>query len=160
MKFQFFTKPRRNKMNTMTMTQRSQRGFTLIELMIVVAIIGILAAVALPAYSTYTKKAKFTEVVLSTSPIKLAIELCVTDGTCFVQDAAAPSSVAYATLGIPPSPIASGAFASQTVSAEGIIIATGTAAVNGATYMLTPAVNTQGKVTWAKGGTCSALAIC
>lgn len=55
---------------------KRQSGFTLIELMIVVAIVAILAAIALPAYQTYTKKAKFTEVVSATGAFKTAVEVC------------------------------------------------------------------------------------
>ena len=55
------------------MKRTMQKGFTLIELMIVVAIIGILAAVALPAYQDYTVRSKMTEVILAASGCRTSI---------------------------------------------------------------------------------------
>lgn len=54
----------------------SQKGFTLLEVMIVVAIVGILAAVAVPQYGLYVKRAKFSEFRLAVLPIKLSINEC------------------------------------------------------------------------------------
>ena len=57
-----------------------QKGFTLIELMIVVAIIGILAAIAIPQYQNYVTKSQVTRVVGELGSLRTLVDLCLTDG--------------------------------------------------------------------------------
>lgn len=139
-----------------------QKGFTLIELMIVVAIIGILAAVAIPSYQNYTLKAKFTELVNAVAPFKTAIEICAQDGSCVVGGAL--SGITLGTGGIPAS-TSTTYLSGVAVSTAGVITATATS--NGGlaaeTYILTPGIRTDGSVTWVPTGTCktrAAGAIC
>lgn len=73
------------------MKRSIQKGFTLIELMIVVAIIGILAAVALPAYQDYTVRARVTEGLVIASGAKTAVAENAANGTAFESGWSAPS---------------------------------------------------------------------
>lgn len=60
--------------------KKTQQGFTLIELMIVVAIIGILAAVAIPQYQNYVAKSQVARVMSETGALRTAIETCMMEG--------------------------------------------------------------------------------
>ena len=68
------------------MKRTLQKGFTLIELMIVVAIIGILAAVALPAYQDYTKRAKISELILAASSCRTTVTESYASGNSFAAN--------------------------------------------------------------------------
>lgn len=137
---------------------QNQKGFTLIELMIVVAIIGILAAVALPAYQNYTEKARFTEIVNATAAVKSSIEVCA-QTTGGLTDC--PSGTAR--NGIPADVTAANDLVGIAV-ATGTGVITATEPTNGniagatnATYTLTPTF-AAGRVTWA--ATCNPAELC
>lgn len=68
-------------MKSMKIVKKAQKGFTLIELMIVVAIIGILAAVAIPAYQDYVAKSKFSAALAEVSGGKTGYDMKITEGT-------------------------------------------------------------------------------
>jgi len=107
------------------------KGFTLIELMVVIAIIGVITAVAVPQYGNYTKRAKFADVIMRTVSYKTDISVCI-------QDNNTETGCSHGQFGIGPEiTTAIGALESLTVI-DGAITATGTDEVDGAIYRLVP----------------------
>ena len=123
--------------------QKSQKGFTLIELMITVAIVGILAAVALPAYQNYTIRAQVSEGFSLAGGVQTGVV------ENYAQTGTLPSTLS--TIGIAAAPV--GKYISGIgLSGAGIITVTYGAGANskvtGGTVVLTPTDDGQGNIHW------------
>ena len=124
--------------------QMAQKGFTLIELMIVVAIIGILAAVALPAYQDYTVRAKVTEVILAASAAKTGV------AEAAATYSALPASGSYTPANQVSKYVKSVAWDGSVVTATG----DSDAKITDKTITMAPTlVASTGVLTWVCGGT-------
>ncbi|WP_409421109.1 type IVa pilus major pilin TapA [Pseudaeromonas sp. ZJS20] len=158
---------------------KKQTGFTLIELMIVVAIVAILAAIALPAYQSYTLRAKYSEVISAAGPAKTAVEVCVqsldsqADFTEASPGGAACISAGNAALanGIANSNTARIDTAAANTLVEAvdathvtITITSGTDFDNtdpaNPTFIMTGTVADNNQITWVNTGTCKDAGVC
>lgn len=130
------------------MVKSIQKGFTLIELMIVVAIIGILAAIAIPAYQDYTIRSQVTEGLNLASDVKAGVaEIFAQTGTF--------TGIDSGTQGLPEDTDKAGKYVTGVAVADGVITITfgndANTNIDGDTLALTPGTNANDDVVWQCG---------
>ncbi|QEH18573.1 prepilin peptidase-dependent pilin [Histophilus somni] len=118
-----------------------KKGFTLIELMIVIAIVAILATIAIPSYQNYTKKAAITEILQASAPYRAEVELCVYNNDAPTNCNAGTNGI-QAAINTPKGKV-------KSVSVQGgAITVTGNGNLKDITYTLTPTGDASTGVTW------------
>ena len=138
-----------------------QKGFTLIELMIVVAIIGILASIALPAYQDYVSKSKWVGIVAELSPFKTSLAQCFGDNSNLGTSCDTVAELTNYGVSALPQPTNSQAAVTLTGAADEAVItinvlgnANISASTTGDTLTFSSRFDpSKSRITWTKGGT-------
>ncbi|PJG84666.1 pilin [Conservatibacter flavescens] len=124
-----------------------KKGFTLIELMIVIAIVAILATIAIPSYQNYTKKAAVSELLQASAPYRSEVELCVYNTNSVTNCSAGQN-------GIQTNITDSGKkYLKSVTTLGGKITVAGQGSLDGVNYSLTASGNASQGVSWS--ATCS-----